>query len=57
MIVRPLVAIAGRAARWYVTEAIAMVLGEEDTGGEDSCAALEVRERRRERVQSSRKHL
>ena len=40
----------------YVTEASAMVLGE-DTGGEDSCAALEVRERRRERVQSSRKHL
>ena len=54
---QPLVAIAGQAARWYVTEASAMVLGEEDTGGEDSCAALEVRERRRERVQSSRKHL
>ena len=53
---QPLVAIAGQAARWYVTEASAMVLGE-DTGGEDSCAALEVRERRRERVQSSRKHL
>jgi len=56
VVVQPLVAIAGQAARWYVTEASAMVLGE-DTGGEDSCAALEVRERRRERVQSSRKHL
>ena len=54
---QPLVSIAGQAARWYVTEASAMVLGEEDTGGEDSCAALEVRERGRERVQSSRKHL
>ena len=40
VVVRPLVAIAGRAARWYVTEASAMVLGEDDASGEDIYCAF-----------------